>query len=223
MVPKDGSTFPGWSTASAFTIRELLAIVAVLSLLIVVIFPGVTPARKRAQTEACKKNLKQIGLGFRTWALSGDQYPGRTQIAGGGVLELVETGQAFIHFRSLSNDLASPRILVCPADPIKQAATNFHVRFGESNVSYFVGADASDIAPQMILTGDRNLAHDQQPIGPGLFVLATNDPRLSWTRNLHGSCGNIGFADGSVKLLSSKELTTSAREQGEPTNRLCIP
>jgi len=91
------------------------------------------------------------------------------------------------------------------------------------HVSYFVGADAQDTSPTMLLIGDRNLEHKGHALKPGLFVLSTNNGKLGWTKEIHDQCGNIGLSDGSVKFLTSRALTKAALDQGCETNRLCIP
>jgi prepilin-type processing-associated H-X9-DG protein len=46
---------------------------------------------------------------------------------------------------------------------------------------------------------------------------------LSWTKAIHNSCGNVGFADGSVQFFGCKRLAAAAADQCCETNRLAIP
>ena len=78
----------------------------------------------------------------------------------------------------------------------------------DSNISYFVGLDASESFPQMFLTGDRNLATNGVPVTPGLLTVKSNDT-LSWTKELHNGQGNVGVADGSVQMESSSGMGTN--------------
>jgi len=144
-------------------------------------------------------------------------------IENGGTKELIETGQAFVHFRALSNELGGASLLTCPRDMEKVATTNFNSGFSDTNVSYFVGIYSQDTYPQMFLSGDRNLAFNNQPLKSGLFSLTTNSPALSWTKAVHNSYGNVLLSDGSVQFLDSKALSAAAQEQGLATNRLAIP
>ena len=89
-------------------------------------------------------------------------------------------------------------------------------------MSYFLGLDSSDEAPDSFLSGDRNFAVNGQALAKGLFALTTNTP-LSWTAAIHNSCGNILFADGSVRPLDCVELAAGVRNQGLATNRLALP
>jgi type II secretory pathway pseudopilin PulG len=209
---------------SAFTLIELLVIVSALALVAGLLIPGLARARRQATAKNCSNNLKCVGLAFRTWNPNDSAlFPAQEPTNYRGVKELVGTGQVFIHFRVMSNELATPKVLVCPQDKAKTAATNFASGFSDRNVSYFVGTDAQETEPQMFLSGDRNLAFGGHPIKPGLFVLTTNNPSLTWTKALHHSCGNVGLADGSVQFCDSKRLAAAAQNQGQPTNVLAIP
>jgi hypothetical protein len=122
----------------------------------------------------------------------------------------------------LSNELADPKFLVCPADKAKKTAKRFDVGFSDTNVSYFFGVDSQELDPSDFLSGDRNLAVNNSALKPSLFVLRTNRS-LSWTKELHHSCGYVAFADGSVRFLSQSNLTFLVRHQSTDTNRLAIP
>lgn len=56
-----------------FTLIELLAAVAVIALLIGLIAPAMSGARRRAATAACASNLRQLSVG---WAIYADQNQG---------------------------------------------------------------------------------------------------------------------------------------------------
>jgi hypothetical protein len=222
----------------SFTLIELVIIVATLMVLFCFLIPSMVREKRR---RPCQNNLRQIGLAFKTWALdSDDLFPMQVSVEPGGTTglasagrvyfanvqrgtkELMGSGRVYIHFRAISNELGTPKILVCPMDKSKKTAQQFDVGFSDTNVSYFVGADAVDIVPQAFLSGDRNLAVSGVPLRPGLFVLTTN-MSLGWTKAIHGSCGNILLADGSVQFLNSIKLATAAAQQGLATNRLAIP
>ena len=51
-----------------FTLIELLVVVAVISLLISILLPSLTAARRAARTTMCAANLHQIGLGWAIYA-----------------------------------------------------------------------------------------------------------------------------------------------------------
>lgn len=213
------SVYPG---DNAFTFIELL--IAVATLLVLVAFLLITnesrPAKNRID---CQNNLKQIGIAFRTFAIDqADSFSTQIPVAVGGSKELVASGKVFVHFRVMSNELNTPKVLVCPMDQAKTPAETFTNDFSDANVSYFIGTDAADTLPQMLLDGDRNLTLGGKPVPPGLLSLTTN-LALGWTSEIHHSCGNVGLADGSIQFFNSARLADQVRLQGVQTNRLVVP
>lgn len=211
-------------TARAFTLIELIVIVLTLIVLATTLVCALVRARRTACRISCTSNLKIVALSFKTWALDhSTNWPPQVPTASGGSKELVGTAQAFVHFRVISNELTTPRVLACPADKAKTAARDFGPKFSDTNVSYFVSVDADESTPQMFGAGDRNLAIQGLPLKPGLFALTTNNPSLSWTKAIHNSCGNVSLADGSVQGFDVKRLADAVKYQGVATNRLAIP
>src|SRR6266568_2342776 len=86
----------------------------------------------RAQRINCVNNLKQIGLGFRQWALdNNDQFSFNVSMNAGGSLEFCDRDKdgfdrnAFRHLQPMSNELNTTKILVCPKDRSRKAAADF--------------------------------------------------------------------------------------------------
>src|SRR5512140_2976873 len=103
--------------ASAFTLTELVIILAVISMLAVLLVPALMRAKHRSQRIGCTCRLKQVGLAFKTWALDHTNlYPMQVSLTNGGSQEFIASGAVFRHFQSMSNELATPRVLTCPAD-----------------------------------------------------------------------------------------------------------
>jgi len=218
----------------AFTLLELVVLVACLALLTALILPAfVRRSCARSARINCINNLKQIGLSYRTWALDNqDKYPMQVSVTNGGTMELINSGPAYVHFLVMSNELSTPKILVCPDDPERINATTFsancvpgQVPFtNDSYLSYFVGVDANPDLPNALLSGDRNLAVDNVPVRAGMQRIWTNST-LTWfkPRGEHMGGGNVGLADGSVQSLTSTRLKAALQYGGMATNRLVIP
>ena len=206
---------------AAFTFVGLLVIIAIIAILAAMLLPALARAKQRAQAINCVNNLKQVGLAFRIWEGDhDDKYPMAVPASQHGTLEWVEGGNAFRHFQALSNELNTPKILVCPADT-RQPARNFE-HFGNENLSYFVGLDAVDTNPNMLLAGDRNITNNLSPVRTVLAL--PPDRPAGWTEKMHRDKGNIGFADGSVRrTLSTPELNLVLRNTGDSTNRVALP
>jgi Domain of unknown function (DUF4190)/GYF domain 2 len=123
------------------------------------LLPALAHARGQAQSISCINNMKQIGLAYRTWALAhGDEFPFNVSTNQGGTLELCTMGRdgfdrnpAF-HFQVMSNELGTPKILVCAADTKRQPALDF-ISLQSVNVSYQVrtGTNINENNPQAVL------------------------------------------------------------------------
>jgi hypothetical protein len=87
--------------------------------------------------------MKQIGLAFRIWALDhGNQYPCNVGVGDGGTKEMCSWRNSdhfeknpAVHLLVLSNELSTPKILVCPGDSEKSKAPDFQ-GLTAANVSY---------------------------------------------------------------------------------------
>jgi len=209
-------------TQNGFTLVALLVVIAVLALLAAMLLPALSGAHDRARQIQCINNLKQSGLAFRIWeGDNGDQYPMAVPTAKGGTKEFDTGAGTFRHFQVMSNELSTPKILICPADT-RTFAANF-ICLKNENVSYFVGLDANDGYPQRFLDGDRNITGGSAPEN-GILKLIPGGP-AGWTTAMHHNKGNLGIADGSVQQCSNSGLRTALLNSGDPTNtwRISLP
>jgi len=208
-------------TVEGFTLIELLVIIFTIVMLVVLVFSGTPRAKRESRQKVCVNNLKQVGLSFRLWSGDGgDRYATQVSINDGGTLEHVTTGETFRHFQVMSNELVTPKVLVCPSDT-RLAATNFSTGLSNTNISYFVGADAEEAHPEMLLSGDRNITNGLSPIN-GMLILTTNRT-TEWTRAMHKFSGNVGLADGSVWHTNTLGLQKFVANTGVATNRVQLP
>ncbi len=208
------------SKLRAFTLIELIVIIAVSVLFLLMFVPAISRQKDRSHRIACAGNLKQIGLSFKTFGLDhNDQFPMHVAATNGGSLESLSTGAVIRYFQALSNELSTPKILVCPADS-RLPATNF-LTLTNGNMSYFIGLDADDSIPAMFLTGDRNLTNGTVLPPDRILVVTSNNP-AGWNHEMHKFLGNVGLSDGSVQGFTRSKLNEALSNSGM-TNRLAIP
>jgi hypothetical protein len=151
--------YGGAGFALAGLIMGYLSLVIPLVILPAMLLPALSQAKSRAQSVNCANNMKMIGLSFRTWAIdNNDNFPFNVSTNNGGTLELSALGNdgfdrnAAFHFRVMSNELSTPKILVCPADTKRQPALDFQ-SLQPANVSYQVrsGTNVSEVSPDQVL------------------------------------------------------------------------
>lgn len=125
-----------------------------------VLAPALKEAKTRGEEISCSSKMKQIGLAFALWASDhDDQFPFNVTTNAGGTLELCARDElgfevdATPHLLVMTNEFSSPKLLVCPADPTRQPATNWG-SFTASNVTYRVrsGPSVTRSRPGEVLT-----------------------------------------------------------------------
>ena len=213
-------------TNQALTLLEVVVIVACVAVLAALLLPALAQAKRKADRIQCVNNLDQIGLAYRVW--EGDhfgQYPMQASATNNGTIELlragVPTSQLLLwNFMVMSNELGTPKALLCPSDT-HPMADSFNSGFSSTNISYFVGIDATEDYPQMILSGDDNLQIDGVPIHSGPLNL-TNTP-IAWTHERHDEVGNIGLADGSAQQVTTPGLQQAFINGNTNITHLLIP
>jgi prepilin-type N-terminal cleavage/methylation domain-containing protein len=218
----------------AFTLIELLVVIAIIAILAAMLLPALAAAKRKAQRINCVNNLKEVGLAFKVWeGDNGDKYPMAVSTASGGAKEDVAqsgvtglVGGLTNAFLVMSNELSTPKLLVCTSDT-RTAATNWLQFAGATSfLSYFLCGDAADTYPQMILTGDRNIGTTSASGTPATTMNLTNQnvafgtKAWAWTAgDMHQKVGNLGMADGSVQQATANGLMTALNNatNGTPT------
>jgi prepilin-type N-terminal cleavage/methylation domain-containing protein/prepilin-type processing-associated H-X9-DG protein len=241
----------------AFTIIELLVVIAVIAVLVAIQIPALAASKAGVQRIYCSNNLKQVGIAFRTWAdKKNNRMPMAVPASQGGAAEAVgiiaPSGNTFLQnlgspapikgvfgmFCVMSNELNSPKILLCPSESAQSSgaaaaidtalATIFGPTSGTNkgftcdlNTSYFVGVDANDTRPDMPLSGDHNLATGaNQATKVTSFTSAGTNAAwgataIGWQDNTHSKQGNVTFADGSVQNLNTSQFRSALNKTGD--------
>lgn len=203
-----------------FTRLDLLAVVAGLMLLIVTFIPALEASKAPSEQASCLNNLRQIGRAFQLWGTDhGDERPWRVPQLLGGTMAPSGTpkfGNVWYEMACVSNELATPRILVCPSDEqVTRVATEFsgsanggflHPNYRANAVSYFIGLWLFNGWPRVPLSGDRNIrvdgvnAAENSGVNNAAFVFnpSQSSTVADWTNGVHEMQGNLLLNDGAV-------------------------
>jgi hypothetical protein len=227
----------------AFTVIEL----AVMLMVIVGLFCMVTAVRarplKRGHPARCVNNLKQIGLAFKIFANDNDdRYPVTVSTNSA----FLDESRAWVHFQTMSKELQTARVLMCPEDKARTAQRADNFNHGASRnakslsviqnraVSYFVGIEMDETKPQGILAGDRSMAaganvpaYSTKNLRSAVVVSVTSEWSIYPANKLHDYQGDLLLGDGSVQQASVSilvnQLKLATNSYGTNVNRFVFP
>jgi hypothetical protein len=182
---------PRTNRPAAFTWIKMTVVIACVMLpACLIIDPPIAKAKARITPLDCVDNLKNIGLTWRICSTDNSglfprQAAATNRFAFGPTSYATSPGAALppaqgvaAVFALVTNELSTPKILLCPYDTrrfqLKTDLFTFLMAPAQATVCdrairYFIGTSANEGAPQSTLGGDRNLAG-------GPFSTDTNTP-----------------------------------------------
>lgn len=167
------------SNGKGFTLVELMALMAMSTLLVFTACLVLAKNRQKADQETCLANLNVLGNAYQSWSHDfADQLPWQVSQAGGG-----SNGRpnAYQHYEVLSNYLSAPQVLVCPTTSATRFPAPKFSGLKDANVSYAVGVDAR-ILP---LGTSHGISHS--------IVAADSNVTTAGKQSYEGICSRAGF------------------------------
>jgi len=205
----------------AFTLIELLIVIAIIAILASLLFPSIAKVKAKAKTATCINNLRQWGKALHIYAYDNDDY---FPPEGTGTSLHSEIGWYIALPRTLGiptyNEMAwrtnasapltrSP--LLCPANTNRSNGFNlFHYFLNE----HLDGTGEFDMRVRVASIRQQSEA----------VWLADNGGRAARAQqnnvhtNLHSAGANISFVDGHVSYFKNREYWDFARDRGRTNN-----
>ncbi|HEX5220118.1 MAG TPA: prepilin-type N-terminal cleavage/methylation domain-containing protein [Verrucomicrobiae bacterium] len=201
-----------------FTLIELLVVMAIIGILAALLLPAVNRGKLRAHQAVCTGNLKQIGVGYQSFAHDHNgRYPTQVSVWDGGIEECrwkdPWTTNVFRVLQALSNELVNPKVLICPSFGGRRWPTNW------SRMIEVIDEGTACVCKHCTYVG--NLKITAEDVGKATTILVADGhlrpgdwahydrgvPTLdktnyfSWADSAHRLKGNLLFADGHVEWL----------------------
>jgi prepilin-type N-terminal cleavage/methylation domain-containing protein/prepilin-type processing-associated H-X9-DG protein len=213
-----------------FTLIELLVVIAIIAILAAILFPVFAKAREKARQSSCASNLKQLGLGFTSYAQDYDEnLPGNTyQLpASSTTTNFVDKCGIKIQFwpQYLEPYVKSQGIYVCPSGTSAGCPVPGTTRSYALNVS-LVGCCSTGIKmagitkPSDTVLMTDNGRHYLFGAGGGSFGYYVGAPYgdapagsitwpadWTWVAYRHSDGSNVLWVDGHVKWMKARTIT----------------
>ena len=191
--------------SSAFTLVEVLIVLAIIGVLAAILLPVFNRARDAARTTTCLNNLHQIGLALELYANDNNRYypsalaPPVNCTWADSIAPYVKASASFI----CPSDLEHPYETGCPVGKdggyiFDLPDSDHYTRLSQNRISN---------PAQLILVLDGNMIGNFTQAGPGAGALTLDRLNNMGVGLRHKGGTNAVFADGHTKWLSLTAVT----------------
>ena len=186
---------------AAFTLVEILVVVAIIGILAAILFPVFSKAREQARSTQCKSNLKQIGLALQMY----EADAGRLPVAWNGDELNVPSNAATLPYgqgigwtKRILPYLKDAQLYQCPSSS-QASFTEF-----SAYTSYAINLFVTNMNSGKIAAPDRTLlCFDAYEVGPSSYAFDLQFLHIGsqFDGSRHMERKNCLFVDGHVKVV----------------------
>jgi len=202
----------------AFTLVELLFVVAIIALLAALALPAIGGAIKRSNAAKCASNLRQIGVAYRTAIIDNN---GRLF----GTFETNASGGNKVWQTSIQERVNWPgsyhtnAVFRCPSDPrgLSYAAAGNGFRSYGQNIA-LCGNVAQGMGPMAAIIPEQTKTFLVMEVVKGYGAHPSWGGNYNPT-NMHGTNCNVLFVDGHVEALTAATITNAISTLNSDTER----
>jgi len=201
----------------AFTLIELLIVIAIIAILAAILFPVFGRARENARRSSCQSNLKQIGMGILQYVQDNDErYPQRADAVNTwrtAIYPFVKSTQLYSCPSNKSNKLVSTADI---AGINASYSCNKNIFANPGNTGYAVSAF---VAPSQLIAVSESFETNAEIVfGRANFGIESASQGLFAG---HLGMSNYVFVDGHVKSLKPMQTVavgSSSSNSVDPDN-----
>ena len=216
--------------ASAFTLIELLTVIAIIGILAAIIIPTVSKVRSSARQASCKSNLRQIGMACNLYAEENKGFFPPPKVPGNPVVQNSWLYWVYTYSNPGAKTItswpeliaaSSTGILKCPSTDLTDTAGvqswisykfawSFYLQ-GQNvvlNATFVPGSTVKAMSRSKLINPSRTFMVADGWQGDVFFTTYDDTNVVSGIRSsVHGGKADILFADGHVAALSLGEIT----------------